>query len=89
MILIYQTCKAEYHSLSGQRITLVPMALMQYLQLALTTCDILPYRLDNIIVLVYCTQSGNLALHGSSTQLISMGPVIILKSNKWYEVTMM
>ena len=44
----YLTCKAEYHSLSRQRITLVPTALVQYL--ALTTCDILPYRLDNIIL---------------------------------------
>ena len=44
----YLTCKAEYHLLSRQHIILVPMTLMQYL--ALTICDILPYRLDNIIV---------------------------------------
>ena len=40
----YQTCKAEYHLLSRQRITVV-----QYL--ALTSHDILPCRLDNIIKL--------------------------------------
>ena len=44
----YQTCKAEYHSLSRQHITLVPTALVQYL--SLTTRDILPYKLDNIIL---------------------------------------
>ena len=44
-LIHYQTCKAEYHPLSRQRITFMPMALVQYL--ALTTCDILPYKLDN------------------------------------------
>ena len=44
----YLTCMAEYHLLSRQHIILVPMTLMQYL--ALTICDILPYRLDSIIV---------------------------------------
>ena len=49
MINNYLTCRSEYHSLlSRQRITLVPSALVQYL--ALITRDILPYRLDNIIL---------------------------------------
>ena len=49
----YQTCELVYHLLSRQLIIPVPMVLMQYLPL--TTHEVLPNMLDNIILLpIFC-----------------------------------
>ena len=75
MIIHYQTCKAEYHLLSRQCITPVSATLMQYL--ALTTRDILPCMLDNVMICVHVVFD----MQVSSVQDASMVKVVPTPEN--------